>query len=157
MKKILLTSITIFIFALGTAKSQAYYKYAVGVRAGYPSGLTGKIFINDADAVEGIAHFYFGSGLGGTVLFEHHLNLLKVPALNIYFGGGLGVTSYNGAVHNISPYTDLSITGVVGVEYTFEDFPINVSFDLMPGISLVGDASVNPFIPNAGLSARYCF
>jgi len=157
MKKTLFTIITIFIIALTTANSQSYYKYAIGIRGGFPHGVTGKIFINDAAAFEGIAHYYHGRGLGATFLYEHHMNLLQIPGVNAYLGGGLSVTQYNGLIHNVSPYTGVTIMAVAGVEYTFEDFPLNLSFDFMPGLFVKRNHNDEPFLPTAGLSARYYF
>lgn len=156
MKKLLFTVISTLVISLGTVKSQSMFEFAAGVRAGYPNGLTAKLFLSDAGAVEGIAHFYFGGGVGVTGLYEHHIEILQVPALNFFFGGGLSTTAYNGSVDNIDPYVAVGIEGITGVEYTFEDFPLNVSVDVKPTVNVIGFENT-PFLPSAGVSARYIF
>lgn len=154
MKKILVLAM-VLVLAGSTLKAQDYVN-SVGIRGGAPYGITFKHFMNEQNAIEAILSSYsFVYGLQLTGLFEMHRPTKEVPNLNYYFGFGahVGYDDYGRFYTNIGLGPVIGVDFVGGLEYTFDDLPFNVSFDLMPGLNIV------PFRPviGGGLSARFIF
>ncbi|HBW85329.1 MAG TPA: hypothetical protein DEF82_00845 [Crocinitomicaceae bacterium] len=145
MKKLSLT--TLLFLAVSTCSWSQQYKTAVGIKGGYPSlgGLDIKHFLRPGFAVEGTIGG-FSNTLLISALAEVQKSLPEPTGLDWYVGVGptLGVTS--------GTYI-LSVNGVVGVDYTFQDFPLNLSLDTGPVLSL----SPIGFGWGGGLAIRYAF
>ncbi len=153
----------------GIALNAQEYKSAVGIRAGIPlgfttmghSGFTIKHFFNKTQAVEGILSSYaFGTSIAVTGLFEDEHWTGIYPGINWYWGVGahFGYIDGNAATFLPSSFTGggvIGVDGVFGVEYTFDDIPLNISVDIMPNLNLVGYFGPNFFV--SGISARYVF
>lgn len=168
MKKIYVT--LGLIVALSFAANQTYaqhdYDAAVGLRAAWGIGLTGKKFINDDNhAIEAIVNwrsFGFGAFSYGwisiTGLYEVHNPLDEVmPGLQWYWGGGANFTTYTGDFDY--PGSDLNdsffgIAGCLGLDYKFEDLPINVSLDWIP---VIGFGGYGFGAEGGGAAVRYAF
>ncbi|HUX83704.1 MAG TPA: hypothetical protein VMV20_00615, partial [Chitinophagaceae bacterium] len=131
---------------------------ALGVRLGDPSGITLQGYISSSSALEGIL------GLGPywftlTGLYEYHQHFEETPGLGWYIGGGAHVGSfvipnyyYHGNDYNGFIF---GMDGILGLEYTFSEAPINLSLDWKPEIELT---PYNGFIPGeGGFSVRYVF
>ncbi len=156
MKKVVFILMLAAISA-GTLKAQDY-KTALGLRAGYPYGVTVKHFIGKYDALEGILAGSYG-GLVITGLYEREQWTGKYPGLNWFYGGGAHIgfwdqgknphvdTGYNGSVFGID--------GVLGLEYTFDEIPLNLSLDVLPSVNLFGSTGWGGIF--GGLSVRYVF
>jgi len=145
----------IFLFILTTATlNKTYsqdYKVAIGIRFSTPAptlsnSISVKYFMNDRDAIEGLLSFGTRFGIGG--LYEVHQLIGATPAFTWFYGGG----AYIGAQNNI---TYVGPTGVIGIDYKFENAPINLSLDWKPELDII--PSIN-FVPDAfGLTARFTF
>lgn len=157
MKKILVTFIlgTLFLFQNASAQN---YENAAGVRLGWGFGGTIKHFFDDSKAVEGIVQ------LGGvynryaqvTGLFQVHQPLDDVaPGLQWYFGGGGFIGFFSGVYSARS--TRIGIAGNIGLDYTFEDIPLNITLDWVPGIAIVGFGTGFGAGTAGGLGVRYIF
>jgi hypothetical protein len=148
------------------AHSQNYYEKAVGLRLGWGLGLTGKMFLNDKAAIEGIARYRGFGGFGvnwywlsiqGLYLIHNPLEEVT-PGLQWYYGGGAYVGFYGGDWNY--PGSDFSstfvgISGALGLDYKFEDIPLNVSVDWIPSFQIVGGTGFTG--ESGGLAARYTF
>ncbi|HVB02643.1 MAG TPA: hypothetical protein VNE41_02865 [Chitinophagaceae bacterium] len=159
MKKLLLI-LAVAIFGLSSqTQAQAPYQTALGVRLGDPSGITLQQYISGSSAIEGIL------GLGSywftlTGLYEYHQKF-DTPGLGWYigFGGHIGsftnnVNYYHDGIYYTSGFL-FGIDGILGLEYTFQEAPINLSLDWKPAIELT---PFTGFIPGEfGLSIRYTF
>lgn len=153
MKKLAL----IVLLAIGSAgATQAQdYKTAIGLRAGAASGISVKHFLSDSKAIEGILSTRW-QGFNITGLYEIHKST-NTAQLNWYYGYGAHIGFWNGA--NVSwaddndDYSVIGIDGVIGLEYTFKDLPINVSLDWKPAINLIGYSGF--WADGFGLSVRY--
>jgi len=159
MKK-LIFSLTLSLICFFAANAQEYSS-AIGLRLGYPSSVSFKHFINEQGAFELIAGthsqslYYRWVNLG--VLYEHHAPISSVDGLQWYVGGGAGVYfwNYKGAKTNDYNTTSIGIMGTLGLDYKFDEIPLNLSIDWLPTLYL-GDVYVNNFGGGyAGLSARY--
>jgi hypothetical protein len=145
MKKLLVASFLLMGF-INTSWSQQYTT-AVGIKGGYPSlgGLDIKHFLGPGFAIEGTL-----GGFSGTMLIsalaEVQKSLPEPTGLDWYVGVGptLGISSGTFL---------FAANGVIGVDYTFQDFPLNLSLDTGPVISL----SPIGFGWGGGLAIRYAF
>lgn len=156
MKKIFLT--LVLIFSIITLAGAQDYKTGLGLRGGFSNGLTIKHFIGGKAALEGIASTRW-RGFDITGLYEVHNTAFDVDHLKWYYGGGAHIGFYDG--NNTtwgtagSTYTVIGIDGILGIEYSFSEVPINIGLDWKPSFNIVGYSS---FWPDGGaLSIRYIF
>ena len=167
MKKSIIT--LMFLSALGACMSLQAQNYdnAVGLRVGWGFGADFKHFLSEESALEAIVNFRRVGVLGFgytyiqvTGLYEIHKPLEDVaPGLQWYFGGGgfvgFGKTNVGVLGSAGEANTSIGVLGVIGLDYAFEDIPLNVSLDWMPGISLTGGSGF--FGRTGGLAVRYIF
>lgn len=136
------------------------YGSAVGLRFGYPLSVSYKTFISESSAVEGYVGFRgYGSfnwiSINGA--YQIHNDIESVEGLQYYYGGGAGVQfwSYDFIEEGS---TTFSISGYLGLQYTFADAPVSLTVDWVPTFFL-GDnfgAGFNSFGAGYGaLAARY--
>jgi len=128
------------------------YTTALGLRAGYTSGISFKHFVSGKAAWELI----LGSrwhGFSVTALYElHQGNALGVSGLSWVYGIGARAGFYDGRhyykkgncndpnnpkcydyyYNNNRGMTALGIVGIGGLEYKFKEIPFTVSLDLIP-------------------------
>lgn len=142
MKKILFLGV-LLISAFSFAQS---YKMAIGLKGGYPSlgGLNAKKMLTRSTAAE-FSIGGFGGGLYLSGLFELQKPLPEPTGLDWYLGAGPTVGFGN------SFY--LSANGVIGLDYTFQDFPLNIALDSGPVIQLIGTTQL--FTWGGGFAIRY--
>jgi hypothetical protein len=156
MKKIILTlALVIFISAFTSAQD---YNTGVGLRLGFSNGLTVKHFLSQRSAVEGLLVTRW-RGFEITGLFEVHNQAFNVERLNWYYGFGGHIGFWNGDNTHWGDagtnYTIIGIDGILGIEYNFDEVPINVSLDWKPAFNLTGYTG---FWGDGGaLSIRYIF
>ena len=140
MKNQIYSIFTLLLFCLITANLQAQstYKSAVGGRLGYPLAVSFKQFINDSHAFEA----YVGTrGYGGyrwtnvSLAYQVHHPIDGVEGLQYYFGGGGSVYFWNFNnlfLDNSFNSTTFGIQFYGGLDYKFEDLPLNISIDWIP-------------------------
>ena len=137
------------ISGIGNQASAQDYKWALGLRLSTPaptisSSVSVKYFITDYSAIEGLVSFGTRFGLGG--LYEVHRLIGGMPNLNWFYGGG----AYIGFQYDLV-YT--GPMGVIGMDYKFDNAPINLSLDWKPELDI--SPAIN-FIPDAfALSVRF--
>ena len=136
---------------MSTNKLQAQdYRFALGVRLSNSSptlnnSISGKYFVTEKTAVEGLVSF--GSRFGMGALVQVH-NPLNVEGLRWYYGGGLYVGFEDGDTY-------LGPTGAIGLDYKFKTAPINLSIDWKPELDILPEIN---FVPDAfGLTVRFTF
>ncbi len=129
----------IFILTILMAlNSQAQqYSTAIGLKGGYAfqggGGINLKHFLGGSSAVE--------ATLGGGTntiwiqgLYERNQNLSHDFEWYYGFGGNLGLRKLDSNTNLI-----LGADAVLGLEYTFDDFPLNLAVDTGPSIIIVSD------------------
>jgi hypothetical protein len=130
-----------------TASAQDY-RLALGVRLSnnvptLSSSFTGKYFITEKNAIEGLVSFGNRFGIGG--LLEFH-KPFATEGLSWFFGAG-------GYVGFEDDDTYLGPTGVLGLDYKFPSVPVNLSIDWKPELDIL--PSIN-FVPEAfAVSIRF--
>ena len=119
------------IFVLTTALDAQDYKTAVGGKLGY--GLIGsyKTFLNEKAAIDAFAGLRWG-GLAAGVYYLNHTPIESVERLQWYWGAGPILTTWNYGVFFGGSYTRLGLSGVIGLDYSIEDVPLNISIDWAP-------------------------
>lgn len=144
------------------------YKTAIGLKALWGIGVTGKFFIKENTAIETIVHY---DGLGGTgtalnltALYEYHGNT-GLSGLRWYLGGGASVgyiklkdmPELDGINESEADKGTLSygIDAVAGLEYKFSKLPIAVSADWQPGYALNSGGGFGS--KGGGFGVRYTF
>ncbi|MEL6191829.1 MAG: hypothetical protein AAFR66_07255 [Bacteroidota bacterium] len=151
----------IMTFSVQTAQAQNYTT-AVGARLGSPISLSAKHFINETSAVEGFVGTrgwatYRWFVVGGA--YQYHRPIESVDNLQYYFGAGASVFFWT-YDFVFSPEQDFSTTsfgvqGYLGLDYTLEDTPINLTLDWVPTI-YVGNGFSTGFAGGFGaLGVRY--
>jgi hypothetical protein len=153
MKKIILllaTGLFLTTLSISTAQSQSEtdgstYKSAIGLRLGWGLNITGKHFISDNHALEGIFS-YRGRGLAGwsttriAANYQVHYDLDvidEIDNLRWYWGVG-GLVGFDN-FRSFDNIVFFGITGVIGLDYKFDGIPINISLDLMPTLEIGGN------------------
>jgi len=156
MRKIILTVVlAISIVALTSAQD---YKTGIGLRGGLSQGITFKHFIGEKAAFEGLLSSRW-RGIDITGLYEIHNVAFEVDNLKWYYGFGAHIGFWNGdyapwGTVNTS-YTVIGIDGILGIEYSFSEAPINIGIDWKPGFNLIGNTD---FWGDGGaISVRYIF
>ncbi len=149
MKKLTLLFTLVFITNLSIAQS---YSTAIGVKGGYAfaSGLNvkhdfGKLY---GDFTLGGGRNYFG--LSAAVEKQYELS----DGLEWYFGAGGYLNSWRSSYYVNNEYYNNGVgfgaLGLVGIEYTFTDFPINIGIDGGPVLNFTPyfdfDFGINGFL-----------
>ena len=141
MKYILTILVSFAIMMTPVAETNAQkvtdYETAVGLRLGWGFTLSGKHFINDAHAVEGILSYQWGwtfynrTRIGAVYQVHYPLEDL-IDGLSWYWGVGGLVAFESFSSLNISTQTYFGIIGNIGLDYSVEGMPLNISLDIMP-------------------------
>jgi len=158
MKKIVITCL--IVFCLVSISYAQDYKTGIGLRAGPYYGLTVKHFLGEKPAFELMLASRW-SGFVVTGLYEIHNMAFNVERLKWYFGFGGHIGFWNGNyTHRYwgdegTNYTVIGIDGILGLEYSFAEVPINLGIDWKPAINFVGYSGF--WADGGALSIRYIF
>lgn len=156
MKKIII--VLTFVMATAVVSAQDY-NAAIGLRGGESQGITFKTFVGGSSAFDIILGTHY-HGLNFTLLYEIHKNdIFGVDNLAFFYGFGGHLGFYNStywpwAYEHYSSGPVIGIDGVVGIEYTFDEIPINISLDIVPSINII------PYVgywQRGAISVRYVF
>lgn len=139
---------------------------SLGIRAGDPTGITGKFFIRNNHALEGIISFWpYGPALTG--LYEIHAQAFSVEGLHWYYGAGAHIRVYRAAWYKqdldwyypSSRYAGgvgVGVDAILGIAYKIAPIPISVSLDLKPTIEFA-TRNRSYFDLESAVSIRYHF
>ena len=158
MKKLVLTFLVVFSSVL-ICNAQDY-NTGIGLRGGWESGLSVKHFIGSRSALEGIFATRW-RGFEVTGLYEVHNVAFNAERLKWYIGFGGHIGFWNGDYTNKywgEPgynYTVIGIDGILGLEYSFEEVPVNMSIDWKPAYNLSGYSGF--WVDGGAFSIRYIF
>lgn len=158
MKKIVLAFL--ILFCLVSVSNAQDYKTGIGLRGGFEYGLTIKHFTREKSAMEFILASRW-RGFEITGLYEVHNQAFDVERLKWFVGFGAHVGFFNGNYTyrywgtQGSNYTVVGIDGILGLEYSFTEVPINLSLDWKPAFNFVGYSGF--WADGGALSIRYIF
>ena len=160
MKKIVIILLLTAGTAISNRVSAQEYKTALGVRlsssaAAVNNSISIKHFINEKAAIEGL--FSFGDPLAFGALLELH-KPFPSSGLKYYYGGG----AYLSFIKTFNPNKQINETnasfgaqGVIGLDYKFNNVPLNISLDWKPELNLVSDINFEPAA--IGFTVRFTF
>jgi hypothetical protein len=145
------------------------YTTAMGIRAGYTSGLTIKRFTSATQAFEGILSLGRNK-TGITLLYEKHAASPTVPGFKWYYGAGAHFSHYNrseysrGEGPNYRYYyyrvrpdgNGIGIDGILGIEYKIAPIPFAISLDLKPYVEMHTSNSIYMAL-DPGLGIKFTF
>jgi hypothetical protein len=158
MKKIVV--IGLFLFCLVSISKGQDYNTGIGIRGGFDYGLTVKHFISDKSALE----FLLASrwrGFEVTGLYEVHNQIGDVDRFKWFYGFGAHIGFWNGDyTHDYwgypgTNYTVVGLDGILGLEYSFKEVPINLSLDWKPALNFIGYTGF--WADGGALSIRFIF
>jgi len=167
MKKVLLSALMLFGIAI-SAQAQDISKNALGLRLGDNDGFGGEISYQRGLSSNNRLELDLGwrnsnevDAFKLTGLYQWVWNI--EGGFNWYagVGGGIGSWSYDKRIGN-DRYKDngtfLFAAGDIGIEYNFEEAPIQLSLDFRPEIYFNSDDFRNDnFGPDIALGIRYRF
>jgi len=150
MKKLTLTTF-IFLFAATCALAKQPSTFGLGIQAGNPTGLSGKLWTSKTNAY---AFLYAWNTLGDTYIHLHadylwhdfKQILVDEGRMPVYYGIGGWVESGN--------KTQVGVRVPVGLEYIFPSNKVDIFMEIAPGIRLVEGTA---FTIQVGIGGRYYF
>ncbi len=126
------------------------YQTGIGVKVGWAGGaLDIKHFFQPDRAIEGLLNFgphWFN--LAG--LYEFHGPIQGAPGLKWYAGPGAHIGFWNSGYKESGAF--FGIDGVLGIDYKFNNAPIDLSLDIQPVINIPSG-----FDMWGGLGIRFAF
>lgn len=143
--------------AATAATAQKNYDRAIGIKAGGGFSFTYKQFVTERNNIEAQATLWNeGFRLSGLYEFNFY-SFPQVPGLNIFAGPGahLGFWKDPADKTESSSSLEFGIDGIIGLDYTFSDLPLNISLDWQPSITLAGNSGFSPSF--GGIAVRYTF
>lgn len=136
------------------------YNTGIGLRAGFTNGLTIKHFVSSKSALEAIVASRW-RGLELTGLYEIHNRAFQTDRLKWYIGFGGHIGFWNGDYTNPywgvagTSYTVVGLDGILGLEYSFLQVPLNLGIDWKPAFNFIGYSGV--WVDGGAASIRYIF
>jgi hypothetical protein len=143
------------LFTILSVSASAQYKYAVGIRLDDSEGITFKNNNPKGISVEGILSG-FGNGLKGTVLAEWKQKAFTTGSFQWFYGVGGHVGSVNSRFRKkdyYQGYRQVGLDGILGLEYTFKEVPMNLSIDWKPEFNFINYPGL--YLATFGFSARF--
>ncbi len=143
--------------AIHTTSSAQSYRNAIGGRFGTANGVTFKTTLGGNKMLDLIANFRSNDGYSYfrvTGLYEIYNPIQGADGLLWYYGIGGSVGSRKWKFEDTNK-AYLAVDGVLGLDYKFEDAPINLSLDWKPAIALAPDTEFDS--SGLGLSLRFTF
>jgi hypothetical protein len=139
MKRAMVFTLALTVIFFTTRTQAQVYKNAIGLRISGTSsvggaGATYKHFLTEKTAIEGIFSFKDPVGLGA--LYQVHNDWAVMNNLKWYYGAGAFVSFSR-------PDAGFGALGVIGLDYKFDNLPLNLSLDWKPEIAFAPKAALN--------------
>jgi hypothetical protein len=150
-KTMLIVVLATLISFVSTAQE---YKTSLGLRAGWPYGLSIKHFMSRTNAVEGILASSW-QGFVATALLENEHPTKSFPNLNWFWGVGAHIGFWDNNPYVNTTGSVIGLDGIIGLEYTFDEIPLNLSVDILPSLNILGATGWGGI--GSALSIRYVF
>jgi len=121
---------TMLVLFVSTAAIQAQdYKSSIGGKVGYGLVASYKTFFNENNGIDIFGGIHWGGSLMGGANYSIHADIKSVNNLRWYYGAGANFFSWTSIGYD---WAEIGISGNVGLEYTFDDIPLNISLDYVP-------------------------
>ena len=160
MKKIAILCALIAVISSTQTLSAQEYRTGLDVRLSSANAMQNnsisiKQFINERTAIEGL--FTFGDPLALGALIEFH-KPLSAAGLTYFYGAGGYVAflkTVNVTTQKSSTDANFGAQGIIGLDYKFNNIPLNISLDWKPELNIVSDINFEPAA--IGFTARFTF
>jgi len=134
----------VFLSSLSVALFSQAYDQVIGIRGGFPNSISYKKTLKQGAVAEGIASFYQRGFLLTGLYNIQNPTTIEGEAFDWYYGGGAHVGFFNN--RNVNFLGEVSgtnsvvvgVDGIIGLEYTFTDIPLNLSLDYKPAFNFIG-------------------
>jgi hypothetical protein len=151
MKKIFVSFLILFVISNISHAQET--DYGVGLMVGEPTGLSGKVWLDETQAVDfGIGAGFFGEGAGFTIHSDylyHIKNLFDLKyKLPMYYGFGVRMRFPSNSKFNFG------VRGVLGVMMYLKEIPVDVFLEASPSFRLLPTTGLDLDIAIGG---RYYF
>ena len=138
MKKVIVSLILLNAITLGCSAQDNL----LGIRGGWYSGISFQHYLSEGEAVEGLFQFVRG-GINLTGLYELHEPISGADGFGFYYGAGGHFGIYQEEQRLFGDYYTGSggvfgIDGIAGVEYIFDQVPLQLSLDCKPALNIGG-------------------
>ncbi len=110
----------------------------MGGKLGYGLIASYKAFLNEKSAVDVFGGLRWG-GVAFGAYYLNHTPISSVSGLQWYWGFGGSFTTWDYGLLSRN-YYELGGSGVIGLDYAFDDFPLNLSIDWAPTVVLLSNA-----------------
>lgn len=130
MKTRFFTLVISLLFITGVSQAQDY-KTAIGGKLGYGLIASYKTFLNESSALDIFGGIRWG-GIAAGAYYLKHKPISSVDRLQWYWGFGGSFTTWDYGYANYDSYYELGVSGVLGLDYSFDDIPLNLSVDWAP-------------------------
>lgn len=137
MKKVLFSLISCLFLTTGLMAQD--FDSAVGLRLGQPTSVSYKKFISETNALEGYVGFRSFTGasfITASAAYQIHKDIDEVDGLQWYYGAGGSVFLWT--LDFGDGTTSFGVQGYIGLSYTFDGTPINLSVDWIPTLFING-------------------
>ncbi len=155
----MLKKIIFLLLFVASSSVFAQYETAAGLRLTGAYAITLKHFVSKSNAFEGLLYGY-GSGVTAVLLYEKHQPEFENGFRTFYgFGGHVGTSS--GRLGRYRPYyvvdtgVSLGIDAIGGIEYNFNEVPINLSLDWKPSLGIINSPGL--YLGDVAISVRWAF
>lgn len=161
LRTLLLITILSFGISGVTNAQEPGYRTAIGGKLGSLTGFNVKHYFSNLMAIEGTAGASPG-GIGVAALAEFNFHFSAAPYLTLFVGVGadVGASLYDGwgYYRNHPGYrgVNVGVDGTLGLEYTFQNIPLNLSLDFGPRFAVIPGPGFDP-LGYSGLAIRYTF
>ncbi len=150
MKKIIAGVIALMLYG-GIAQAQNDSGFGIGIVAGEPTGLCGKVWMSQNTAFAGAAAWTFKEEAAVTLQLDylyHNFNVIRVEKgrLPLYYGIGGRV--------KLEDDSRIGLRIPVGLDYLFTGAPLAVFIEIVPVLDLAPETEFNM---NGGIGVRYFF
>ena len=142
---------SVIVLIMGSVAIAQGYKTAIGFKGGYPGygSISVKHYLSSVNAIEGnIGTGSYGLWMQGLYEWNHDL---PTNGLNWYIGVGPNVGFQSSKLNNGSIFY-LSGSALLGIEYTFNNIPLNLALDSGPIVQVLPQIG---FGWGGGLAVRY--
>ena len=120
-------------------------------------GVTGKLYLTDSDALQGVVGNYWSNGIAFSADYVRHIAKLgQAPVLGefyAYLGAGGNAVLYDNGVNSTTAF---GVSGVVGVAWHLGILPVELTAEWRPTF-LIGDYIGGPHLEGGGGAVRWYF
>ena len=129
--------------------------FGLGIMFGDNNALVLKSWINSIDAMQyDLEYNLYGKYAGiGVAYLIHNFDIIKVEdnKVPLYFGLKVYAAVYNGTA------LCAGVEVPLGIDWIFKNYPIDISFDVDPGVQFINPSGASRFAWGDGIGARYWF